>query len=1119
MKRFLIFLGFFFTSLALYAQSTTGNTYALVIGIAAYENPNIKGLEFANKDAKLFAEWLQSENGRRIPADNMRLLLNEQATLAAIYNGLDWLKENCQANDEVFVYFSGHGDVESNEQKNRGYLLAYNTPPNNYPNHAISIEQLNRDANYLSLEKKAKVCLITDACRSGKLAGDFFKGKQWAAQQLQTVLHNEIRLAACAVDQEAAEAQFWGGGRGVFSYYLLKGLNGQADKNRDAKISFEELQGYIKEAFQQDEYLKIIQHKQTPVTDGNPLVVLANTSSGGQGTAAQSMVKDTVVQSPLDYFFEFAVNEPIESFIAFDSLDHLTEKNLALYVVDQCLQKDSANRAREDVSGKFHVDGSFHREKLTALYNALGQSKGMYKAFLSRWVELVQTKAQAMINAYLNGEEAELEKRQYYYSGARQYNGFLPMLKKALDLVPPQHHLAGVLQVNIDYLSGVLTRLDLAFSNKKDSLVKRAFQYQFKTLAAEPYAAYVHNELANLYVHQKKFDTAQYHFNLATGLAKTWAIPWSNQIRMNLMTKDFVKANRALQIADSLQPNLSYVYMNGGLLMEKQNKTLEAITFYLKAIKINPVHFLPYERLGHLYLQTGAFQSSNQCFMQARHLRQSFALNSDYFSFGAELGGDNGPEQEQNLDTCLTPATLQNLQQTPLWWLLKGLSAPQDSPTDSLVGMFQQALQRQPNLPLAHHYMAKLYLAKQNHAAAIPLLKEAIQLHAADSLLYPSIPALGTSEQTTACIAQFLRTKAYGKREDFYLLAHALVAEKKLPEALACYAQVNAIENQILLDQATYKDFEKNRSQARSILQEEQEGPVIPLPAFKNKPQPIIDTLTKYDDMFVFPELYDKFENPVQMASVVLRVRLLEQMGEFEQAESVLLHQVIQSRQAGDLRDKVLSARPMRTAGFVTHINFFWVKTNRELEIVVHDFYDRMIKNQPRNHHWKQNAAAFIHGRLKLAYDQLPQTLYASFSNDLTEHAYPWQLDDAGYDTQNLAWPVPGLADTIFIALPAFDPVETALADAEEAQALSPLATADFQQAVVLGDLNNWVDADQDAQKWYGLALQHNAKDSSTRKKMVNMLLHAGDHVAAYRHLDTLYRLGQLNPKDQNQLV
>jgi uncharacterized caspase-like protein len=207
MRLLLLWIFFAGCSYTAIGQDTTrSTTYAVVIGITRYQTESLSTLQFADRDAGLFAAHLQSKAGGNVPAGNVRLLLNEDATIAAIYDALNWLQERCTSNDKAYFYFSGHGDVETANSFSLGYLLAYNSPPNNYRNNAITIEDLNKVANHLSSKTKATVVLVTDACHSGKLAGDYYKGKQLVASQLQLILNNEIRMAACAVDEKAAES-------------------------------------------------------------------------------------------------------------------------------------------------------------------------------------------------------------------------------------------------------------------------------------------------------------------------------------------------------------------------------------------------------------------------------------------------------------------------------------------------------------------------------------------------------------------------------------------------------------------------------------------------------------------------------------------------------------------------------------------------------------------------------------------------------------------------------------------------------------------------------------------------------------------------------------------------
>ncbi|HMP86675.1 MAG TPA: caspase family protein [Lacibacter sp.] len=1080
----LIFMGYALVSTA---QEKRGNTYAVVIGISSYEHASIKPLAYSHKDAQLFARWLQSPSGGAVPDSNMRVLLNERATIGAIYNALDWLKQQCREGDLAYIYFSGHGDLETVNQQNNGYLLAYNTPPNNYPNHAIAVEALNKDANFLTLDKNVRVVLITDACHSGKLAGDFFKGKQWVGQQLQQVLHQEIRLTACAAHEEAAEGEFWGGGRGVFSYYLLMGLYGRAERVRDNRISFEELQQFIDSAFRQAEFLKLLRHPQPPVLDGNPRLVLATVDPAAGTSVQQEDVREPELP-PLDYFFQQVARYPLELFIDFNRLQILPSDSLPLHILDQCVQwQDSLNQRADNDAPYF--GGFAHLDSLHLLADQLRRQPLLNKQFNERLVEWAHANVQAMINAFLAGEEAELEKRQYYYTGARNYRDVVPLIETALSLIPPNHHLAAVLQTNRYYLLGILTRMEMAVSRNTDSLLRMAFRYQYQTLALEPYAAYVHNELGNLYVHQRRFDSAQYHYNLASALASTWAIPWSNQVRMNLMTKNYTQARLALQNADSLQPGLSYVYINAGLLMERENKLLEALSYFLRATKLNPVHYLPFERLAYLYLQTGDYEQANRFFFKAASLKNDFAVNDAYFRYGVELGGIPPVELYVRADSCFRHLLPGAYQQHPLWLLLTTLGTQETLQPDTFVNNLRKIVHLRPGIPLAHHYLGKALLAQGKFNEAAAFLQEAIRRHRTDSLLVHETDYQTDNPQLVECIFHLLTGFNYDAEEDFYLLARTYEQQQQYPEAIAVYRQVLVRENRKLSEQAVYKDYTYH--------------------AQNGSP-----------DMSPYEYLLGLYDMPVKISSAVQLMKLHEQLQQYDQAEAVLLEQVERSRTAGDLRRKAVQDRVPGTWQQTGRIfNIFWVKTNRELEITVHDFYNRMMQRQPRNYYWKQQAARFLYQRLLLAYSQMPEEQYVSFTNDLVNYAYPWQTGQEPFDTQEAQWPLPGLNDTIFIQLPAFHPVTTAIGLFQEAQALAPGEEADITNARMLADLFRWVGNDAAAKKWYTYVLRRHPANTGIRQALVRLLLYAGYHKEAQQQLDTLQQQHLLDPAALQHLI
>ena len=94
------------------SSSDRGSTYAVVVGISDYQDPDIPDLRFADKDAQEFARYLASPAGGSLDQDHLKVLVNHEATAAQFAMALDWLWEVVEENDRVIIYFSGHGHFE-----------------------------------------------------------------------------------------------------------------------------------------------------------------------------------------------------------------------------------------------------------------------------------------------------------------------------------------------------------------------------------------------------------------------------------------------------------------------------------------------------------------------------------------------------------------------------------------------------------------------------------------------------------------------------------------------------------------------------------------------------------------------------------------------------------------------------------------------------------------------------------------------------------------------------------------------------------------------------------------------------------------------------------------------
>ena len=248
-----------------------GKTYALIVGISKYKNPAIPQLQFANKDAIAFRNYLVSTG---VDSNNITLLVDEQATNGEFWASLNFITDISKQGDMVYIYFSGHGDVESKTIIKDAYLLPYDAPKCVYPAGAIGIVYLKSWIATLS-SNGIQPIFIADACRSGNLAGGR-EGMDATASVLKDKWQDEIKILSCQPGEFSLEGTQWGKGRGLFSFELMNGLAGLADRNKDKKVTLRELNLYLLDKVSES----ASPIPQNPMLFGNMEAVLANVDDG-----------------------------------------------------------------------------------------------------------------------------------------------------------------------------------------------------------------------------------------------------------------------------------------------------------------------------------------------------------------------------------------------------------------------------------------------------------------------------------------------------------------------------------------------------------------------------------------------------------------------------------------------------------------------------------------------------------------------------------------------------------------------------------------------------------------------------------------------------------------------
>jgi len=249
---------------------TDKNKIAIIIGIEKYENLINLDAKYANRDAKAFRAYATQALG--VKSSNIKILVDDKANRGNTLKAFKLWLPKIANNDgkDIYVFFAGHGLASENGEDL--YILPQDGDAKLLDDTAITRVEL------ISLIQKVNpksVTMFFDTCYSGQtrdekmLVASLLRPITIVAEEQDTP-DNFTIFSASNFDQASGgieEAK-----HGMFSYYLMKGLEGKADGNKDKQITNGELIAYLKtnvskEAFTQN-------RNQDPMLTGNPDQVL-----------------------------------------------------------------------------------------------------------------------------------------------------------------------------------------------------------------------------------------------------------------------------------------------------------------------------------------------------------------------------------------------------------------------------------------------------------------------------------------------------------------------------------------------------------------------------------------------------------------------------------------------------------------------------------------------------------------------------------------------------------------------------------------------------------------------------------------------------------------------------
>ncbi|RKH06227.1 caspase family protein [Corallococcus carmarthensis] len=231
------------------SRAYTPRRLALLVGVSSFDDPQWRTLRFSAKDATDLAAALKDP--ARGHFDQVRVLTRpEETTRDAILAALRQLRrEATRPDDVVMVYLSAHGTLaRDGKGELTRYLVTRDASYRAIPQTALSMDALKAEFEQLPSRRRL---LVLATCHSGS-------GKSLLPKELEVELagiksgfyarpleeSSRASMVFAASDWGETAREDEGLRNDIYTYFLIEGLNGPADRNADGAVTATEAHDY-----------------------------------------------------------------------------------------------------------------------------------------------------------------------------------------------------------------------------------------------------------------------------------------------------------------------------------------------------------------------------------------------------------------------------------------------------------------------------------------------------------------------------------------------------------------------------------------------------------------------------------------------------------------------------------------------------------------------------------------------------------------------------------------------------------------------------------------------------------------------------------------------------------
>lgn len=528
-----------------------GKTFALLIGISQYppESP-LPSLQFADADAKAFAEFLESAKGGGVPKEQIRLLLNGEATRDRIDSSVNGFVAQAAGRQNTLVLFiAAHADDPVTEEdpatgvaiSRNPFILTADTNRQDVKTTGYPMDQLRVLIAEQTL-RFGRVIVYLDICHAGYVR-DAGSNRELtpAVKRVFDAREGTIgMMLASGAKNFAYEADQFGG-HGAFTYTVLDGLNGHAARPNQSSITFAELYRYVL----------------------NGVGDLTNNTQNPDkfATDEQMLVLDDVTREP-------GIKLPK----AIPLPESATRRRRG---VPQVHGKTELS----DIASTSEFEALVKKDPLGALpaYARIASDASIPDQVKMQEAEALRValeeRGQQVIIKYLRGEQSPQTKADFELGGR--------YFEEALRLAPAS---------TFDESRMLFCKGRALIFDREESHYQMAEGLLERAILLDPARSYAYNALGIAYLEQVRTHAGYYAravaaFHDARRFAPNWAYPLHNLALTYSEQGDFRAALRAYSQAMGLAPEYSYLPYNLALLNQRMNRLDDAEKLYRIALR------------------------------------------------------------------------------------------------------------------------------------------------------------------------------------------------------------------------------------------------------------------------------------------------------------------------------------------------------------------------------------------------------------------------------------------------------------------------------------------------------------------------------------------------------